>query len=372
MPAARRTDVGPGAHHRRGNREDHSHPGRSRNDDSAGRTKCGDGLELFQPRVRAGIGCDLGRGNGRYTEANRRHQGSFSWTVIRHERGITVAQLLTPVQIEQFHEDGCIHPIRAIGEADALELRRKLEAFERDSGGALRGDLRHKSYLLFTWLADLVRERTVVDAIEDLYGHDLLCWSTNFFIKEANNPAFVSWHQDSTYWGLSKPDVVTAWVALTPSNKSNGAMGFIAKTHTADQMPHRDTFAKNNLLTRGQEVAVDVDASKAVTIELEPGEISLHHVRLVHGSPANPSEDRRIGFAIRYIPTSVAQVAGRDSASLVRGSDRFHHFDLEPRPTIDMDPEFVALHKKITERNAQILYRGTAVQSYNDAAALPE
>src|SRR4029078_11841480 len=101
--------------------------------------------------------------------------------------------------------------------------------------------------------------------------------------------------------------VVTAWVARTRSNATDGAMGFIPGTHTADQIPHRDTFAKNNLLTRGQEVAVDVDPSTAVTIDLRPGEMSLHHVRLVHGSPANPSADRRIGFAIRYIPTSVAQ-----------------------------------------------------------------
>ena len=280
--------------------------------------------------------------------------------------------VLTPEQVAQFERDGCTFPIRALSAGDALALRRKLEAFEAEAGGPLRGDLRHKSHLLFAWLGDLVRESRIVDAIADLYGADLLCWTTNFFIKEANTPSFVSWHQDSTYWGLSRPDVVTAWVALTPSNASNGAMAFIPGTHTADQIPHRDTFAKNNLLTRGQEVAVDVDATKAVTIELEPGEMSLHHVRLVHGSPANPSNDRRIGFAIRYIPTSVAQVAGRDSATLVKGVDRFHHFDLEPRPSADMDPAFVQLHKEIAERNAQILYRGTSVKSYNEAAALPE
>ena len=280
--------------------------------------------------------------------------------------------MLTPAQVEQYRTDGCVHPIRVMSESDALGLRRRLEAFEAQSGGPLRGDLRHKSHLLFGWLADLVRANPIVEAVADLYGDDLLCWTTNFFIKEANTPSFVSWHQDSTYWGLSRPDVVTAWVALTPSNASNGAMAYIPGSHTADQIPHRDTFAKNNLLTRGQEVAVDVDERQAVTIELAPGEMSLHHVRLVHGSPANPSNDRRIGFAIRYIPTSVAQVAGRDSATLVRGVDRFHHFDPEPRPSTDMEPAFVALHKQITERNAQILYRGTAVKSYNDAAALPE
>lgn len=280
-------------------------------------------------------------------------------------------KILTETQIERFRRDGCVFPVRVMSEAEALAIRSKLEDYERRSGGPLAGDLRHKTHLLFPWLADLVRNSRIVDAIEDLYGPNLLCWTTNFFIKEANNPAFVSWHQDSTYWGLSTPDVVTAWVALTPSNHANGAMTFIPGTHKSDQLEHRDTFAKNNLLTRGQEVAVDVDESKAVTIELRPGEISLHHVRLVHGSPANPSNDRRIGFAIRYIPTSVSQIAGEDSATLVRGVDTFHHFDPEPRPSSDMQPDFVALHRRITERNAQILYRGTQVKSYNDPIAQP-
>ena len=281
-------------------------------------------------------------------------------------------KILTEGQIEQFRRDGCVFPIRVMSESDALEIRRRLEQFEAETGGPLKGALRHKSHLLFTWLADLVRNSNMVDAVEDLFGTNLLCWTTNFFIKEASNPAFVSWHQDSTYWGLDKPDVVTAWVALTPSNKENGAMEFIPGTHTTDQIPHRDTFAKDNLLTRGQEVAVEVDQSKAVRIDLEPGEISLHHVRLVHGSPPNPSNDRRIGFAIRYIPTTVKQLEGNDSATLVRGVDTYHHFELEPKPERDMDPEFVALHQKIAERNAQILYRGTSVKSYDDPQALPE
>ena len=196
-----------------------------------------------------------------------------------------------------------------------------------------------------------------------------MCWTTNFFIKEKANPAFVSWHQDSTYWGLSQPDVVTAWVAFTRANAGNGAMEVMPGSHKLDQIPHRDTFAKHNLLTRGQEIAVEVDHSKAVRLDLEPGEISLHHVRLVHGSPPDTSDDRRIGFAIRYIPTYLRQLFGDDSASLVRGEDRYGHFELEPGPKRDMDPDMLALHQAITERNAKILYRGTSVDSYNDPRA---
>jgi non-haem Fe2+, alpha-ketoglutarate-dependent halogenase len=277
-----------------------------------------------------------------------------------------MAKLLTRTQIDRFREEGFLAPIRVMSAAEALEYRARLERFEASTGGPLSGDFRHKSHLLFTWLADLVRHPRILDAVEDLYGSDLLCWTSNFFIKEQESPAFVSWHQDSTYWGLSRPDVVSAWVAFTPANAANGAMEVIPGSHKLDQIPHRDTFAKHNLLTRGQEIAVEVDENKAVRLTLEPGEMSLHHVRLVHGSPPNTSDDRRIGFAIRYIPTSVSQIAGEDSATLVRGEDRFRHFEPEPRPVSDLQPDMLALHKEITERNARILYRGTGVESYND------
>src|ERR1700720_3926987 len=131
---------------------------------------------------------------------------------------------LAEAQIAAYARDGYLAPVRALSEAEARALRAKREAIEAGMGGPLRGDLRHKTHLLFPFLADLVRHPTILDAIEDLLGPDILCWSSNFFIKEAADPAFVSWHQDSTYWGLSAPDVATAWVALTPSNAENGAM----------------------------------------------------------------------------------------------------------------------------------------------------
>ena len=129
---------------------------------------------------------------------------------------------LTPAQIEQYREEGCVFPIRIMSETEAAALRGRLEEFERQTGEPLKGDLRHKSHLLFTWLAKLVRRSSILDTVEDLHGPDLLCWTTNFFIKEAADPAFVSWHQDSAYWGLSEPDAVTAWVAFTQAAEANG------------------------------------------------------------------------------------------------------------------------------------------------------
>lgn len=280
-----------------------------------------------------------------------------------------MAGKLTDAQVAQYREQGYVSPVRIMSAEAAGAIRGRLEAYERATGGPLRGNLRHKSHLLFSFVSELVHHPAVLDAVEDLYGPDLLCWTTNFFIKEAANPAFVSWHQDSTYWGLSSPDVVTAWIALTRSDEASGAMSVIPGSHRMDQIPHRDTFDERNLLTRGQEVAVDVDASQAVRLDLEPGEMSLHHVRIVHGSPPNRSADRRIGLAIRYIPTSVRQIHGEDSATLVRGRDTFRSFAHEPVPTSDMQPDMVALHAAIAQRNARILYRGTGIGSYDDAKA---
>jgi hypothetical protein len=266
---------------------------------------------------------------------------------------------------EQYERDGWVAPIRVVSADAAGELRRLLEMEEQRLGGPFTGARLQKPHLLYSWLADMVFDATVLDHVQELYGDDLLCWSSTLFVKEARTASFVSWHQDATYWGLSRPDVVTAWLAITPSHRGNGALEVVSGSHHLDQLPHRDTFAADNLLTRGQEVAVDIGDATPSVIELEPGEMSLHHVRLVHGSAPNPSDDRRIGFAMRFMPTSVAQLAGdRDSATLVRGTDRFGHFDLEPRATTDGDPDMVALHAAITERAARRLYRGTAITSF--------
>lgn len=264
---------------------------------------------------------------------------------------------LSESAIAHYREHGYYAPVRAMPAADAANIRRKLEAHEA-AHGPLQGPMRHKSHLLFTWLDELIRHPGILDAVEGVIGPNILCWSSTFFIKEAHDPGFVSWHQDSTYWGLDPADIVTAWVALSESTAENGAMRVIPDTQKLEQVAHRDTFAANNLLTRGQEIAVEVDDGKAVMLSLEPGEMSLHHVRLIHGSDPNPSAKRRIGFAIRYLPTYVRQVVGtHDSATLVRGTDRFGNFGQEHAPERDLADAAVAFHAHIVGDQRKVLMK---------------
>src|ERR1700675_3443864 len=271
---------------------------------------------------------------------------------------------LSAVAVEQYDRDGYYFPVRVLSDDEARQQRERLERVERDLGGPLRGVYRIKPHLLFTRLAELVRHPVLLDAVEDVLGPDLLCWNSSFFTKEARSPGFVAWHQDATYWGLSEPDVRTAGVAFTPSTAENGNMRVMPGSHRT-LVAHVDTFHPDNLLSRGQEITVEVDEREAADIILQPGEMSLHHVMIVHGSGANPSDDRRIGFAIRYIPTRIRQVAGpRDSATLVLGEDAFGHFEREPRPVADLDPAMLTLHAEISDRQAKILYRGTPRTSF--------
>jgi ectoine hydroxylase-related dioxygenase (phytanoyl-CoA dioxygenase family) len=198
-----------------------------------------------------------------------------------------------------------------------------------------------------------------LDVVEDLIGPDILCWNTIFWIKEARSPSFVSWHQDLNYWGLDAGDLVSAWVALSPAMVESGCMRVLPGSHGEEMLPHEDTFHSNNMLTRGQEIAVEVDESKTVAMTLGLGEMSVHNVRIAHASGPNTSNDRRIGISLHYMPTRSRQLVGDwDSAALVRGTDAFRHFEPTPVPTRDMDPVAMAFHARATSALHDILYRG--------------
>jgi non-haem Fe2+, alpha-ketoglutarate-dependent halogenase len=258
---------------------------------------------------------------------------------------------LSTDQVENYRRDGYLHPIRVMSEERARSYRAKLEALEAERGGALDGDIRFKTYLLQTWLDELIRDPAILDPIEQVIGPDILCWSTDLFIKEAHTTAYVSWHQDATYWGLEPPEIVTAWLALSPSTRESGCLRVVPGTHARGQVEHVDRGGEDNMLSRGQEIEVDADESEAVDIELSPGEMSLHHVLLFHSSEPNRSDDRRLGIAVRYLPAYVRQHGpSRESAMLVRGVDEHGNFDLEPRPKADMDEAAVAAHRDAMRR----------------------
>ena len=269
-------------------------------------------------------------------------------------------KLLTLAAIEQYRRDGYYTPITALRPEEAAAMRGALEAFEARNGGPLKGSKRFKSHLLFRWLADLIRSPRILDAVEDLIGPDILCWTTHWWVKEPHSPHFVSWHQDSQYWGVDTDKLVSAWVALSPATLESGCMRLIPGSHLGPDLPHRDTWHDDNMLTRGQEISVAVDEAQAVNIEVDTGDAALFAYRIAHASHPNRSDDRRIAVAIRYIPPDACQtLAEWDSATLVRGEDTRGNFEHEPMPARDFDPVAVEFHRQAEDHQRRILYQGT-------------
>lgn len=259
---------------------------------------------------------------------------------------------LTAAQIEQYERDGFVYPVEAFTPQQARRYRDALEGFERAQGVELTKGHNFKPHLLFTWVDEIVHHPAVLDAVEDLIGPDIRLFHLSVWPKNARDPAFVGWHQDATYFGLQPEIQVTAWIALTDASIAAGCMEVIPGSHKLGQLHHaEDAGAKNNLLSRGQTITAEFDRGTTAFMPVRAGQFSLHHTLLVHNSRPNDSDDRRIGLGISYIPTHVRCTSTmRLSAMLMRGVDRYGHFDDEPRPTVDFGAAERAFHADAVAR----------------------
>ena len=248
--------------------------------------------------------------------------------------------------LENYTRDGYLAPVSVVSQEQALACRKTLEKIEK-----LHGSL-HYRYKLHTFMEFPLRLATsasLLDVVEQLIGPDILLHNTTLIIKEPHSDAHVSWHQDLTYWGLNSDAQVSAWIALSPATVASGCMRMIPGSHQRGQLEHSTTDDSSNVLLNGQTVA-DVDGSKAVSVELQPGQASLHHGWTLHTSMPNRTDDRRIGLNIQYFATDVKNIkTDKDTAMLVRGEDRFNHFGQDVAAHSEFDSEAMRRQKALDE-----------------------
>ena len=265
---------------------------------------------------------------------------------------------------QQYWDDGFLFPLPAIPEKDALAYRKELEQIETDWLDAglplpLMTYKRINAHVVMPMVSQIAQHPAVLDAVEGILGPDIMVFSGEFFIKEPQTTQIVSMHQDLTYWGLGAIDgLVTAWIPLSPATPASGCMDFVAGSHKNAILEHEDTFDANNLLSRGQEVKVDVKPEDKVAIEIHPGQMSLHHGLTIHGSGPNRSNDRRIACVIRYIRPDMAQQVGeKDYAMLVRGEDKHGNFIHVPEPKANFTPEALAIYDEIRVAQSKVMMK---------------
>ena len=266
---------------------------------------------------------------------------------------------LTSQQHEQYQEKGFIAPIDVLTKAEAEEVKNEIEFIEKKWPNELNGLGRNYVHLISPIFDKVVHNSKILDAVESIIGKNILACGTTLFIKNPDEKGFVSFHQDAKYIGLEPHNWVTAWIAITDTNKKNGCMRMWTGTHKNDLKNHIEKFDNNegNLLTRGQTVE-NVPLEETEPVILKAGQMSLHHPRIVHGSGVNLSEERRIGFVIQsYIGSNVTQVLGKMYVQQARGEDSFNYHEHVARPKVTMGQNDNNVRKIANEELSKIFYK---------------
>jgi ectoine hydroxylase-related dioxygenase (phytanoyl-CoA dioxygenase family) len=234
--------------------------------------------------------------------------------------------------LARYEQDGVVFPIPVLSADEVAEYRGALDSVAEACGGSLkRFDNLH---LYFPWAYRLATHHAVLDVVEKFLGPDLVIDGTLVFYKPPRDASYASWHQDSVYSGWHLTPSISAWIALTSSNRNNGCMRTIPGSHKLGLMDHDTVSNDPNLLNRrGERISMDVKESEAIDVVLRPGEMSLHHTNIVHGSNPNTSDGPRIGFIVRFVTNQTT-----NSGRLVvhaRGQADCSHLKLAPPPAQD-------------------------------------
>jgi len=272
---------------------------------------------------------------------------------------------LSQAQLDSYRNEGFAFPVDVLSPEEVRCARAGLEAWEAQSGRPLAYPEKSAAYLLFDWADALAFHPAVLDAVEDLIGPDILVYHSTIFVKEANAPAFVHWHQDGAYFFLEPPEQVTAWIALSEASVRAGCMRIIPGSHRGDWLEHRDDPSPDNMIPRGQGVLGRHGPEDGVLMPLAAGQMSLHHTKALHASGPNANDDRRIGVNISFIPAHVRPLgAPRPSALLARGTDQHGHFAPEQRLQGHLSAQARAAHAEHCR-----LFRARQDSGFSAAAA---
>lgn len=226
--------------------------------------------------------------------------------------------------IDRYQRDGIAFPIPVLSADEVGEFRKELEAVAEDQRKRFEN-----LHLQFPWAYRLVSHQAVLDAVEGILGPEILVDGNLVFYKPPRDASYASWHQDSVYSGWHLTPSVSAWIALTPSERANGCMRVIPGSHKQGLLEHDNVQDPNLLNKRGERLRMDVDESQAVDVILRPGEMSLHHTNIVHGSNPNTSDGPRIGFIVRFV-TNLSTNRNRQVMRVRGNADCSHLRIVEP------------------------------------------
>ena len=258
-----------------------------------------------------------------------------------------------------FNNTGICWPLKLKFDHNSSNFEKEYFNFQKKAELNFKKNITLKPNLVSTFFDKIAFDENIIKEVKKLIGDDIYIWSSAIFAKPPGTGKMVSYHQDNPYWQLTTEKVVSAWVALTVSNKDSGALEVFPNSHNfgiineLDVTNPREAYLKGlkttksqDMLSYTQNLKKFLKENKSTIIELEPGEFSIHHVNAVHGSGVNNSSNHRVGFAIRYISSDTKhQKMKNDYALHVTGKKNDYFID-EKRPIKDFDKKDMFNYEK--------------------------
>jgi ectoine hydroxylase-related dioxygenase (phytanoyl-CoA dioxygenase family) len=151
---------------------------------------------------------------------------------------------------------------------------------------------------------EAARHPMILDRVAQLIGPDIVLWITRILCKPPVRGREVPWHQDGEYWPMRPLATCSVWIAIDPVSTANGCMRFIPGSHLRQELYRHHVTDRENLVLNLELDQDQFDEASAVNVQLQPGQMSFHDVRLIHGSLANTSGQRRAALILRYMPAT--------------------------------------------------------------------
>ena len=218
---------------------------------------------------------------------------------------------LSSAEVAAYRRDGIVVPRRALPAEQLARLRAALEQLLADNPEVrpeklVSAHLEHSAEGVkgSRVLLEIARHPAVLDAVQQLIGPDLILWGCQVFCKPGGDGLEVPWHQDGQYWPIRPLATCTVWIAIDASTTENGCLRVIPGSHLHHRLRRHHRSARRDVVLDQELDAGAFDPAAARDVELQPGQMSLHDVYLIHGSRANSSPRRRAGLALRYMPAT--------------------------------------------------------------------
>ena len=201
----------------------------------------------------------------------------------RREGFIVVPDVLSPHDITELQgvTDEFVEASRkATGHTDVFDLEPGHSAAQPRLRRIKTPHLQHASY------ARMVKHPKILAVLERLWGPDIRFDLSKLNLKAAGFGSPVEWHQDWAFYPHTNDDLAAVGIMIDDFTADNGSMLVIPGSHTG---PIYDHHAKGHFVGGIDPSTSGIDFSKAVMCTGTAGSITVHHVRLVHGSSANVS-----------------------------------------------------------------------------------